>query len=197
MKILFYGDSNTYGYDPRGPVPGRYDEKKIWPMIAGDCIADSEVFIEALNGRRLPSSDFDFEVIFAAIDRCEEVDVLGIMLGTNDYICSLMPEPDVVAAKMEDVIKKIKAKYPDLRILLIAPPPVKTATVCGMQKYDTTDGRLSKAYEKTAEKMGTYFFDAAKEPLSMAFDGVHLSEDGHRQLGRRIGEYIESKLQKD
>ena len=33
MRILFYGDSNTYGYDSKGAVPGRYDEKEIRPSL--------------------------------------------------------------------------------------------------------------------------------------------------------------------
>ena len=29
MKVICYGDSNTYGYDPRDPLGGRYDMP--WP----------------------------------------------------------------------------------------------------------------------------------------------------------------------
>ena len=31
MKILCFGDSNTYGYDPRGYFGGRYDDR--WPEV--------------------------------------------------------------------------------------------------------------------------------------------------------------------
>lgn len=32
-KAYFYGDSNTYGYDPRGIMGGRYPEEYCWPDI--------------------------------------------------------------------------------------------------------------------------------------------------------------------
>ena len=33
MKVICYGDSNTYGYDPRGWLGGRYDAADRWPDI--------------------------------------------------------------------------------------------------------------------------------------------------------------------
>jgi len=29
-KLILFGDSNTYGYDPRGFLGGRYPEKVRW-----------------------------------------------------------------------------------------------------------------------------------------------------------------------
>ena len=33
MNVLCYGDSNTYGYDPRGYFGGRYDAGSRWVDI--------------------------------------------------------------------------------------------------------------------------------------------------------------------
>ena len=194
MKILFYGDSNTYGFDPRGPVPGRYDEEKIWPYIAGGVFNDADIFVRGQNGRKLPSSDFDFEVMFNAIREFEPLDLFAVMLGTNDYIYMFAPDLKEVVKRAAHMLDMIKNEFPKLGILLIAPPPVKTSNVCGMQKYDTTDGRMSKEYRKLSAEKETMFFDAANEPLSMAFDGVHLSEEGHRMLGMRVGQYLKDEF---
>ena len=32
-QILFYGDSNTYGYDPADPYENRYPEEECWINI--------------------------------------------------------------------------------------------------------------------------------------------------------------------
>ena len=191
MKILFYGDSNTYGFDPRGPVPGRYDKDKIWPYIAAERIEKAEVHARGQNGRKLPSADFDFEVMFNTIRQFLPLDLFALMLGTNDYIYMPAPDMDEVIRRVEHTVDMINKEFPRQKILLIAPPPLKTANVCGMQKYDTTDGRMSKAYKNLANERGLLFFDAAAGPLSMAFDGVHLSEDGHRQLGIRLGDFLQ------
>ena len=34
MKVICYGDSNTYGYDPRLPLGGRYDHP--WPELLAE-----------------------------------------------------------------------------------------------------------------------------------------------------------------
>ncbi len=31
MNIICFGDSNTYGYDPRSYLGGRYDADNRWP----------------------------------------------------------------------------------------------------------------------------------------------------------------------
>ncbi|MCR5784350.1 MAG: hypothetical protein K6G40_01740 [Eubacterium sp.] len=190
MRILFYGDSNTYGYDPRGPIPGRYKEEKTWPYLVGTKIKDGEVFAEGLNGREIPSEEFDFEVLFNAVKRYSPIDYIGIMLGSNDYLNMFTPSVDEVTNKMEKALIRLEREFPNLKILLIAPPPIKTANVCGMRKYDTEDGSLSRAYKKLAEKKNILFFDAAAEPLSLAFDGVHLAEEGHGQLAKRLADYF-------
>lgn len=33
MKVICFGDSNTYGYDPRGYLGGRYDADGRWVDI--------------------------------------------------------------------------------------------------------------------------------------------------------------------
>ena len=33
MKVICFGDSNTYGYDPRGYFGGRYDGDNRWVDI--------------------------------------------------------------------------------------------------------------------------------------------------------------------
>lgn len=35
MKIVCFGDSNTYGYDPRSWLGGRYDVDSRWVDILG------------------------------------------------------------------------------------------------------------------------------------------------------------------
>lgn len=56
-KLIFFGDSNTYGYDPRGFLGGRYPEDMIWTSIVQKALSNEyEVINEGQNGRPLPSN---------------------------------------------------------------------------------------------------------------------------------------------
>ena len=48
-RILCFGDSNTYGYDPRG---GRYGEDERWPMRLSAALGEGfSVVEEGFGGR--------------------------------------------------------------------------------------------------------------------------------------------------
>ncbi len=55
-KIVFYGDSNTYGYDPRGFLGMRYAENVRWTTKVREHFKDEyEKIEEGQNGRCLPT----------------------------------------------------------------------------------------------------------------------------------------------
>ena len=49
MKIICYGDSNTYGFDPRLGSPGRLAKNERWTGIL-DSEPDIEIVNEGMNG---------------------------------------------------------------------------------------------------------------------------------------------------
>ena len=56
-KIIFFGDSNTYGYDPRGMLGMRYPEAARWTTQVRKALEGKYVVIEAgMNGRMIPKS---------------------------------------------------------------------------------------------------------------------------------------------
>ena len=63
MRILCFGDSNTYGYDPRSYFGEPYSEP--WPEVFSKK-SGYQVFNAGQNGREIPPMIFD--ETFAAID---------------------------------------------------------------------------------------------------------------------------------
>ncbi|MFR5900125.1 MAG: hypothetical protein ACLUIO_11625 [Neglectibacter timonensis] len=59
MNIICFGDSNTYGYDPRGYFGGRYDADNRWVDILA---AETGWTISNMgqNGREISSAAPDF-----------------------------------------------------------------------------------------------------------------------------------------
>ena len=139
-KVLFLGDSNTWGYDPRGYFQ-RYDLTYI--DYLNDLVPGWIFFEDAINGRLLrdvKEDTFDLDLI----------DLFCVMLGSNDLIHYY--DVDQILSFMHELI--------DSKGILMQPNMV----------------------------MGVPCLDC--NPLDMSFDGVHLSEKGHKELGIKIAEYM-------
>ena len=82
MKVICFGDSNTYGYDPRGYFGGRYDADSRWVDILA---ANTGWTISNMgqNGQEIPS---------AAPNLPADTDLLIVMLGTNDLLQGCSPD---------------------------------------------------------------------------------------------------------
>ena len=73
-RILFYGDSNTFGYDPTG-LADRYPADVRWVDIIADKISYSlEVVPRGMNGRTIPASINEYELVDATIKSASPLD---------------------------------------------------------------------------------------------------------------------------
>ena len=54
MRLLCFGDSNTYGYDPRSYAGDRYPPESRWTDLLAE-ISGWEVVNMGLNGREIPT----------------------------------------------------------------------------------------------------------------------------------------------
>ena len=189
-KVFFYGDSNTYGYDPAGIFGGRYPRQYRWPDILADRLAGGwKVAADGMPGRAIPPKGRPQEYLRGALRPEMPIDLFAVMLGTNDILG--MPNPDAVdaARDMEDLVVFIKdIGIPE--ILLIAPPKISFTPysfempyVYGdrsyAQLYCEEGEKLTEEYRELAVRRGLWFADASSWELDFAFDGVHLSEKGH------------------
>ena len=110
MKVVCFGDSNTYGYDPRSWLGGRYPAESRWV----DLLAQKtgwEVVKVGENGRCIPLRPMPLPA---------DADLVIVMLGTNDLLQGCTPE------KTTDRMKRFLQSLPltPERVLLIAPPPM-------------------------------------------------------------------------
>ena len=76
MNVICFGDSNTYGYDPRGYFGGHYDADSRWVDILAKKTGWT-ICNMGQNGREIPSSTLPFPA---------DTDLLIVMLGTNDLL---------------------------------------------------------------------------------------------------------------
>ena len=180
-KIIFYGDSNTYGFDPRDFFGGRYDRGTIWTDRIGQN-PEYEVCSCGENGREIPHTASAFDSLDRILKRNAPFDLFSVMLGTNDLFMMYEADGEKVCSRMEQLLKfvlnhdTIKGRA---KVLLVSPPEVRLRENEYELNFSRISSELGGCYRRLAERTGVYFADAALWNIDMAYDGVHFSEKGH------------------
>ena len=145
MNVICFGDSNTYGYDPRSYFGGRYDADSRWVDILA---AQTGWTISNIgqNGREIPSVAPTFPA---------DTDLLIVMLGINDLLQGRSPEQ--AAERLESFLSGISLDRK--KILLIAPPPVALGAWVPNQQLIDDSHTFAKCCQTLAERMGIRFAD--------------------------------------
>ena len=212
--ILCLGDSNTHGYcaDPADCADGgiRYNEEERWTRLLGKKLGEDYLVIEeGLSGRTTSFSDPLYEGLSAVdyINPClkshEDIDLLIIMLGTNDSKDRFSASAPCIALGMSRLVKKAMTtdcwggKTPN--ILVIAPPPigegVLTSPVAGTMGTGCVEKSraLAKEYETVWKLLNVHFLDAGT--LNCEFnqiDFMHLTKKGHSVLAEALSSLVPS-----
>ena len=164
MKIVCFGDSNTYGYDARGYIDNRYPAEYRWVDVL-DKRTGWTFVNHGLNGREIPGY---------AIHVPEDADRFTVMLGTNDILQGNIPE--AVARRMDRFLANLP--FPAEKTLLIAPVPMKMGAWVSEESIVQYSRELSGLYKKLADKHGVSFVDTAEWGVELSFDGIHYTEAG-------------------
>ena len=204
--VVCFGDSNTHGYcaDPADCADGgiRFNEDERWTCLLQKALGNEYLVLEeGLGGRTtvfvdpLHESMDAVSVAYPILMSHEPVDLLIIMLGTNDTKERFAANAPAIAVGMERLIKKCKSvecwsdRGPN--ILVICPPPL------GDGFHDEVMGKgcveKSKAlapYRKAvADRNGVHFLDA-KDCEFNPVDFTHLTKKGHSQLAAKLAELV-------
>lgn len=182
-KLIFFGDSNTYGYDPRVFLGGRYPEDLIWTSIVQDALADEfEVINEGQNGRTLPSNNsFIFKKLVA--DTAPD-DYMVMMLGTNDILLVATPDAAAPVQAIEQNLAYIDANCKG-HFILIAPPYISDIYP-DLREYHDCCVEMNSRFLEIAEHYNIPAFDASTWNVPMGSDGVHFSVEGHRIFAEKF-----------
>lgn len=182
MRILCFGDSNTYGYDPRGFFGDRYGAEDRWV----DLLAKQEgweIINEGINGRQIPHSTYPLRLLVAH----EPVDIFLVMLGTNDLLQGAIAKE--TAARMEAFLAAIHPHRQN--ILLVSPPPMCRGAWVESDMLVAESHHLAEEYRLLADKRNIPFVDTRSWNIPLAYDGVHFSEEGHHLFANCLANTID------
>ena len=192
--IVFYGDSNTYGYDPRGFMGGRYPEDGIWTAIVQEKLGDSwRVENQGLNGRTIPFGHVGFAYAEGILKKIKKNDIFAVMLGTNDILLSDRPDAGAAIVKMDLFLEWLLKWHPAANTLLIAPVPVGSEDSSDplYKRFREECLSMNAGFALLSRQHGVHFADAGKWGIDLAYDQDHLSETGHRQFAEHILKVLE------
>jgi lysophospholipase L1-like esterase len=211
-KIVCFGDSNTYGYDPK--TGGRFDENTRWPKLLQEKLGDGyEVIEEGQNGRTIANDDpweggtkcgLDYALPMIETKR---PDLLIIMLGSNDLKIKFnLPAADIAGSLMT-MLMKIKGYCssflgcPDMKILIIAPPALsepfsesRFSTFFDEENVVKKSKELAGWYKLVAEQFGCDFLNATDSISAGAVDHLHLDPEGHAAMADLVHDAVRKIL---
>lgn len=209
--IVCLGDSNTHGYcaDPKDCADGgnRFNEQERWPRVLETLLGnDYLVLEEGLSGRTTVFPDPLHEgmpaldVICPILMSHEPVDLLIIMLGTNDTKDRLGMNAACIALGMERLIQKAKSipcwgeHQPN--ILVVCPPHIGEVLrdPCMGTHCAEKSRELAKYLEPVALRNGCAWLDAQGVAEFNQVDFMHLTRKGHADLAAKLREMVPALL---
>ena len=206
--ILCLGDSNTHGYcaDPADCADGgiRFNEDERWTRRLQTALGEEYLVVEeGLSGRTTCFDDPIHEglnaldYIYPCLKSHEFVDLLIIMLGTNDTKDRFCASAACIALGMTRLVKKAQAtecwgdKKPN--ILVVAPPPIGEGMLTSLVAPTMGTGCVTKSrelahyYKEQCELIGAHFLDAGEVGCEFnQVDFMHLTRKGHAALAEHL-----------
>ena len=190
-KLILFGDSNTYGYDPRGFLGGRYPEEVRWTTHVREALKDRyEIVEEGLNGRMLP--ELGYGLFSTVIQGLSRDDVFVMMLGTNDILLTNHPNVEAPLQRLDNILNYV-SKNCLATFILIAPPYI-SAPNQEMQLYHDCSVKMNEGFMKLAKEHNIKAIDTSPWNIEMGYDGVHFSLEGHKGFAKSLLEALQKIL---
>ena len=202
-KIICYGDSNTFGYNP---VDGsRFDENTRWTgILQKNLVEDFEVVNEGACDRT-GFADNPKGFLYSAqrhfpkmISKTNNIDLLILWIGTND----LQFQYDIGFNAIEKGFEKLilQAKEKSKKIIVIPSVVLNENVLKGTFnfQFDETSIGKSKKVERIYKHLSNIehceYFNINKIVNPSEIDGLHYDEKSHKLIAEKLTEFIKTAL---
>ena len=200
-KILCYGDSNTFGFNPKNN--SRYDDNTRWTALLQKKLgAEYNVINEGMPNRTgfvdnpegvLFSSQKHFPETLSKID---SLYILILAIGTNDLMFQYDVTFDTVEKGLDNLIKTAKEKTKNI---IIVPPTILKENILNSffsSMFDKTSilksKEAGKVFKQIADKNQCIYFDINEFVSPCDIDGLHYDENSHKIIANKLAELVKS-----
>ncbi|MBQ8635203.1 hypothetical protein IJ425_03525 [bacterium] len=198
-KILCYGDSNTFGFNPKDG--SRFDENSRWSgILKNNFFEEFDVIEQGLNNRAgfvdNPCGDEfcalkHFPEFFKNID---EVEIIVLAIGTNDLQFAFDIDELTIENGLKLLVRLIKEK--NAKVILIPPVVLDERILNGYfsvqfnKESILKSKNISKIYKKIAQEFNCYYFDFNEFVIPSNFDGLHYDKNAHEIIAQKLTLFI-------
>ena len=209
-RVLFYGDSNTWGFIPASG--NRFPEDIRWPSVVGTMLSEHIATVEdAISGRTTIYDDPLFasrngrEGLGYALAAHAPLDLVVLCLGTND-----LKYVDAVASAKgcEDLVRILEnadaccplpmesSNFPNgLKLLILSPialhPEIKKRRPDSSLRNGYEESlKYPELYQRIAENHNAWFLNAADYAEPSVKDCVHMDAESHLALAEAVADQI-------
>lgn len=205
--LLCFGDSNTHGTVPMrdaAELMQRFPREERWVSLLARALPDWEVIAEGHPGRTAVHDDpvsgahkNALRVLPALLETHRPVDVVLLMLGTNDVKERFHVNAQDIALSLERLLREIGNSRAGPggaapAVLLVAPAPV-IETGCLAREFAggaAKSGALGAELAIVAGRNGAPFIDLGTHVRVSKVDGVHFDNEANPVIARVFAEAV-------
>lgn len=194
-KILCFGDSNTFGYNPNNG--SRYNENSRWTGILKNLCKNNYEIIEAGCNNRTAFSNNPNGIQFTGYKVLPEYlkeiyDTIIFAIGINDLQKFYNPTLEEFETGIENLIKKIRESLPNCNIIILSPSHITENILNSNFRFMFNQTSIEKSkqitsiYKKIANKYNCKFLDLNKIVIPSEIDGLHYEVEEHKKIAQSI-----------
>tara|TARA_B100000482_G_scaffold156720_1_gene118659 strand:- start:416 stop:1057 length:642 start_codon:yes stop_codon:yes gene_type:complete len=202
-NILCFGDSNTWGYDPSNQT--RFSKDIRWTGVLQQLLGSKyNVIEEGLNGRTTNVNEKQdhglgyfrpfrsaMDLLSVLIETNSPLDLIIVMLGTNDLKTNFNQSSEMIAKNMRLVCESIidNDYFQSKSIILVSPTHINEESPNLLDSFiGTTQASqsFSNSYRKISDDLDLYFLDASESVKTNKIDGLHWDAMQHSDFANSL-----------
>ena len=202
-NILCFGDSNTWGYDPATQT--RFSKDIRWTGVLQQLLGSKyNVIEEGLNGRTTNVNEKQdhglgyfrpfrsaMDLLSVLIETNSPLDLIIVMLGTNDLKTNFNQSSEMIAKNMRLVCESIinNDYFQSKSIILVSPTHINEESPNLLDSFiGTTQASksFSNSYRKISDDLNLYFVDASESVKTNKIDGLHWDAMQHSDFANSL-----------